>query len=303
MLAHVESWSESNITLASIVLLWTDDGEEKRRCSLLLTSPHTKTMRRISRKQGKGCFFTAFGILLITISAVLNLFLSITSWIMFTISTGLGESLAKPSLYTVHIRLLNQSLPALLNATFNARNTFLTKPRRIKPTFTRRNRTTMLMKNSSLPVQNNTIDRFPKRRGRRCQHPEGCHALAKQVIYGERESNAVPQFCKNHRGQYMMSPCCLAYCTGELGHDHLLGRHHINLVVGKLRCAAPSCLKQGIFGLRNMDDGPVRGSVPPFGPARFMRLLEKSYTNGHLAKLDLQPSLLKRLSAKLKIIL
>ncbi len=49
-------------------------------------------------------------------------------------------------------------------------------------------------------VPDSTKNATRKRRGRRCQNPEGCQALAKQVIYGERDSGAEPKYCKDHRG-------------------------------------------------------------------------------------------------------
>jgi hypothetical protein len=66
---------------------------------------------------------------------------------------------------------------------------------------TRRNRKNSAIHNGTIKY-NNTLRSSSKRWARRCLHPEGCLALSKQVIYGDKGVDAQPQFCKDHRGTH-----------------------------------------------------------------------------------------------------
>ncbi len=53
-------------------------------------------------------------------------------------------------------------------------------------------------------LSTNSETRSRTRWGRRCMYPEGCAALAKEVLYGDRRVGSLPQFCKSHRGKYQV---------------------------------------------------------------------------------------------------
>jgi hypothetical protein len=64
------------------------------------------------------------------------------------------------------------------------------------------------------PRRNCTEARAPKRWGRSCAHPEGCQALAIQVIYGDRSLESESQYCKDHRGAFCIYVWNSTHCPG-----------------------------------------------------------------------------------------